>query len=84
MRSEKIAETRVKFKKSGKIALEGPNFLKKNSQKDFLLKFNLRVSREFETKRDNFQVKRMSIQSGKKLNSFTQRDKLFFQPGNDE
>ena len=35
------------------------------------MKFRVRISTEFGTKRDRFQVKRMSIHPGKKSNSFT-------------
>jgi len=48
----------------------------KFSQNIFFLKFNVRVSTEFGTKRDKFKVKRMSIHLGKKSNSF--RDKRTF------
>jgi len=43
----------------------------KFSRNGFVLKFRLRISTEFGTKRDRFQVKRMSIHPGKKSNSFT-------------
>jgi len=43
----------------------------KFSRNGFFLKFRVRISTEFGTKRDRFQVKRMSIHPGKKSNSFT-------------
>ena len=43
----------------------------KFSRNGFLPKFRVRISTEFGTKRDRFQVKRMSIHPGKKSNSFT-------------
>jgi len=43
----------------------------KFSQNGFFLKFRVTISTEFGTKRDRFQVKRMSIHPGKKSNSFT-------------
>jgi len=43
----------------------------KFSRNGFFLKFGVTISTEFGTKRDNFQVKRMSIHRGKKSNSFT-------------
>ena len=45
----------------------------KLSRNSFFLKFHVRTSTEFGTKRDRFQVKRMSIHLGKKSNSFTQK-----------
>jgi len=39
----------------------------------FSLKFHPRISTEFETKRDKFEVKRMSIHQRKKSNSFTHK-----------
>ena len=39
----------------------------------FFLKFHVTISTEFETKRDKFQVKRMSIHPRKKSNSFTHK-----------
>ena len=44
----------------------------KFSRNGFLPKFRVRISTEFGTKRDRFQVKRMSIHPGKKSNGFTQ------------
>jgi len=46
---------------------------KKFSQNSFFLKFHVRISTEFGTKRDKFQVKRMSIRPRKKSNSFTHK-----------
>jgi len=46
---------------------------KKFSRNSFFLKFHVRVSIEFGTKRDKFQVKRMSIHPRKKSNSFAHR-----------
>ena len=43
----------------------------KFSRNGFLPKFRVRISTEFGTKRDRFQVKRMSIHPRKKSNSFT-------------
>jgi len=45
----------------------------KFSQNSFFLKFHVRISTEFGTKRDKFQVKRMSIRPRKKSNSFTHK-----------
>jgi len=42
----------------------------KFSQNSFFLKFHLRISSEFATKLDKFQVKPMSIRPRKKSNSF--------------
>jgi len=49
----------------------------KFSQNSFFLKFYVRISTEFGTKRDKFQVKRMSIDPRKKANSFT-HERTFF------
>jgi len=46
---------------------------KKLSRNDFFLKLRVRISTEFGTKRDRFQVKRMSIHPGEKSNSFTHK-----------
>jgi len=43
----------------------------KFSRNGFFLKFRVRISTEFGTQPDRFQVKRMSIHPGKKSNSFT-------------
>jgi len=43
----------------------------KISRNCFFLKFRVAMSTEFGTKRDRFQVKRMSIDPGKESNSFT-------------
>ena len=51
----------------------------KSSQNGFFLKFHPRISTEFGTKRDKFQVKRMSIHPRKKSNSF-HTDEPSFQP----
>jgi len=45
----------------------------KYSRNSFFLKFDVRISTEFETKLDKFQVKRMSIHPRKKSNSFTHK-----------
>ena len=45
----------------------------KFSRNIIFLKFHLRISTEFGKKRDNFQVKRMSIRPRKKSNSFTHK-----------
>jgi len=45
----------------------------KFSQNSFFLKFHPRISTEFGTKHDKFQVKRMSIHLRKKSNSFTHK-----------
>ena len=45
----------------------------KFSRNGFFLKFRVRISTEFGTKCDRFQVKRMSIHPGKKSNSFTHK-----------
>jgi len=43
------------------------------SQNNFLLKFHVGILTEFGTKRDKFQVKRMSIHLEKYSNSFTHK-----------
>jgi len=43
----------------------------KFSRNGFFPKFRVRIFTEFGTKRDRFQVKRMSIRPGKESNSFT-------------
>jgi len=43
----------------------------KYSRNSSFLKFHVKISTEFGTKRDKFQVKRMSIHPRKKSNSFT-------------
>jgi len=43
----------------------------KSTRNGFFQKFRVRMSIEFVTKRDTFQVKRMSIHPGKESNSFT-------------
>jgi len=45
----------------------------KFSRNGFFLKFHARISTEFGTKRDKFQVKRMSIHPPKKSNSFAHK-----------
>jgi len=45
----------------------------KFSQNGFFLKFHVRISTEFGTKGDKFQVKRISICPRKKSNSFTHK-----------
>jgi len=45
----------------------------KFSRNSFFLKFHPRISTEFGTKRNKFQVKRMSIHPRKKSNSFTHK-----------
>jgi len=48
----------------------------KFSQNSFFLKFHVKISTEFGTKRDKFQVKRMSIYPQKKSNSFAHKRTL--------
>jgi len=73
---------RLKFWKVGRnFTSFGRAFgLSKNSEKfsqnSFLLKFHVRISTEFRTKRDKFQVKRMSIHPRKKSNSSTHKRTL--------
>jgi len=45
----------------------------KFSRNTFFLKFHVKISSEFGTKRNKFQVKRMSIRPRKKSNSFTHK-----------
>jgi len=45
----------------------------KFSRNVFFLKFHVRISTEFGTKGEKFQVKRMSIRPRKKSNSFTHK-----------
>jgi len=45
----------------------------KFSRNTFFLKIHVRISTEFGTKRDKFQVKRMSIRPLKKSNSFAHK-----------
>jgi len=70
----KIAESRVKILQ---VLVEDSLGLQKISEKfsrnSFFLKYHVRISTEFGTKRDKFQVKRMSIQPRKKSNSFAHK-----------
>jgi len=50
-----------------------PKISEKYFRNSFFLKFHVRISTEFEKKRDKFQVKRMSIHPRKKSNSFTHK-----------
>jgi len=50
-----------------------PKISEKFTQNSSFLKFNVRISTEFGTKRDKFQVKLMSIHPRKKSNSFTDK-----------
>jgi len=56
----------------------------KFSRNRFFLKFHVRISTEFETKRDKFQVKRMSFDPQKKSKEFHTRTNLPFSPGSDQ
>jgi len=56
----------------------------KFSRNGFFLKLCVRISTEFGTKRDRFQVKRMSIHPGKKIKQFHTGTNLPFSPGSDE
>ena len=49
------------------------NISEKFSRNTFLLKFHVRISTEFGTKRDKFQAQRMCIHPRKKSNSFTHK-----------
>jgi len=53
-----------------------PKKSEKFSRNSFFLKFHVRVSTEFGTKRDKFQVKQMSIQPRQKSSSFKQKRTL--------
>ena len=71
---------RMKLQKSGGISQvsveDSFGFYKiseKFSRNGFFLKFHPRISTEFGTKGDKFQVKRMSIHPRKKSNSFTHK-----------
>ena len=82
---KKIAESRAKFHKfCSKIALVCTKFLKNSPGMVFFPKFCVRISTEFATKRDTFQVKRMSIHPGKKIKQFHTRTNLPFSPDSDE
>jgi len=62
-----IAESRAKI---SQVLVQGLHkIFEKFSQNSFFLKFHVRISTEFVTKRDKFQVKRMSIHPRKKSNS---------------
>jgi len=71
---DKIAESRAKI---SRVLVEDSLGLHKISEKffrnSFLLKYLVRISTEFGTKRDRIQLKRMIIHLGKKLNSFTHK-----------
>jgi len=70
----KIAESRAEI---WQVLVEDSLGLHKISEKfsrnSFFLKFHVRISTEFGTKHDKFQVKRMSIQPRKKSNSFAHK-----------
>ena len=71
---KKIAESRAEFHKfRQRIALVLHRICEKLSRNSFFLKFHVRTSTEFGTKRDRFQVKRMCIHLRKKSNSFTHK-----------
>jgi len=73
----KTAEIKAKFHKCWlRIALICTKISEKFFQKSFFLKFLVRISIEFGTKRDKFQFKRMSIHPRKKSNSFTHKRKF--------
>jgi len=57
----------------GMIALVCTKFLKNSPGIIFFLKFHPRISTEFGTKSENFQVKRISIPPRTKSNSFTHK-----------
>jgi len=63
-----------KLQKVGRnFALVCTKISEKFSQNRFFLKFHVKISTEFGTKRVKFQVKRMSIHLRKKSNSFTHK-----------
>jgi len=66
-----------KYGKISQVLLEDSLGLHKISEKfyrnGFFLKFHIRISTRFGTKRENFLVKRMSIHPGKESNSFTHK-----------
>jgi len=79
-RKIKIAESRAKFHKfRQRIALVCTKNSEKFFQNSFLLKFHVGISTEFGTKHNKFRVKRMSIHSRKKSNSFTHK-RTFLSP----
>ena len=70
----KIAESIAKFCKfPWRIALVCKKFLKNSPKIFFFLKLQVKISTEFETKYDKFQVKQMSSHLGKKSNSFAHK-----------
>jgi len=81
----KIAENRANI---SQVSVEDSLGLHKISEKlslnSFVLKFHVRISIEFETKRDKFQVKRMSIHPRKKSNSFEHKRTFLSALGSDE
>jgi len=76
----KIAESRAKI---SQVSVEDSLGLDKISEKLSLnslnLKFHVRISTEFGTKRDKFQVKRMSIHP-RKNQTVSHTNEPFFQP----
>jgi len=70
----KIAESRTEI---SQVLVEDSLGLQKISEKfnrnSFFLKFHVRISTEFGTKRDKFQFKRMSIHPRKKSKSFAHK-----------
>jgi len=68
----KIAESRTKFHKFWyRLGLH--KIFEKFSQNSFFLKIHVKISTEFGTKRDKFQVKQMSIHLRKRTNSFAHK-----------
>ena len=72
-----------KFRVCTKLDLGLHKISEKFSRNSFFMKFHPRISTEFGTKHDKFQVKQMSIHPRKKSKSFTQTN-LPFSPGSDE
>jgi len=64
-----ITEIRLKFHRCHGLHKISEKFF----ENSFFLKLHPRISTKFETKRDRFQVKQMSIHQRKKSNSFTHK-----------
>jgi len=65
------------FSTQYKLRIKLHKISEKFSRNSFFLKFRVKISTEFGTKRDKFQVKRMSIHLGKKSNSFAHKEPSF-------
>ena len=71
MKLQKLGRNFTSFGREDSLGLH--KISEKFSRNSFFLKFPVRISTEFGTKRDKFQVKQMSIHPRKKSNSFTHK-----------